>query len=271
MSEVSPLPGLSAVPAPGWLPLSGKSLLVLVGVTGVGKSTALAALPGLTLLPDRRELTDTVMILPLSGGPVLGREERFALTARYRQAHPGGMAEALGMLHADPALWSGGLVFDGLRGRDEVAYAAQHFPAWRFVSLHAPDHLRVRRLLGRADHFDTVSRFDTVSGVVGHGAGQDPPLSRALEELAGAAQVFTPAELDGLAALQAAGFSAAEILAKTRIVLSERRHYDPQAARAVLGTLPAARHLELDTARLSPQEVAERIRAWLPLATAGRP
>ncbi|MCD0177696.1 ATPase, partial [Deinococcus sp. 14RED07] len=78
--------------------LSDLPLTVLVGVTGVGKSTALAALtgadPAMRVLPDRREVTDAVMILPATGGaPVRDREERFRLTARYRQQHPGGMAQ----------------------------------------------------------------------------------------------------------------------------------------------------------------------------------
>jgi energy-coupling factor transporter ATP-binding protein EcfA2 len=257
------LPGLSPVSAAGWLPLASQPLTVLVGVTGVGKSTALAALNGLKLLPDRREVTDAVMILPLAGGPVADREERFALTARYRLEHPGGMAQALGSLCADPQLWSGPLVFDGLRGQDEVHFAAQHFPLWRFVSLHAPDSVRVRRLLGRGDSFDSVS-FDSVSfDSVSSATGESGNLRRALEHLGGATQIFTPAELDELAALETTGLSSAEILSKTRIVLSERQHYDPAAARTVLSPLTAERHLELDTHLLSPQAVAGQIAAWL--------
>lgn len=269
MTDVPLLPGLSlSVPsapetaapnaAASWFPLSEQPLLVLVGVTGVGKSTALGVLSGLKLLPDRREVTDVVMIRPQAGRAVTDREERFALTARYRETHPGGMAQALGALHADPALWSGPLVFDGLRGQEETEYAARHFPAWRFVSLHAPDLLRVRRLLGRADRFDAVSA-----------GGRETDLRRALEAVPAAAQVFTPAELDELATLQQAGFTPDDVLAKTRIVVSERQHYDPQAARAVLSALPADRHLDLDTAALSPQQVAERITAWLGAALPG--
>lgn len=261
---IAALPGLaparigSGPAAPRlWRPLAGEPLVVLVGVTGVGKSTALSALLSgpapLKLLPDRRELTDAVMILPLAGGPVSDREARFALTARYREAHPGGMAQALGSLYADPQHWTGTLVFDGLRGAEEVGYAARSCPAWRFVSLHAPDALRVRRLLGRADAFDSV----------GEDSGHQSDLRRALAELPGAGQVFTAAELDGLASLAASGHAAADVIAKTRIVLSERRHYDPQAARAVLKTLPAARCLDLDTERLGPAEVAAQIMAWM--------
>ena len=255
------LPGLSPTPRSGWPGLAGRPLTVLVGVTGVGKSTALAALLSgastLKLLPDRREVTDAVMILPVTGGPVSDREARFELTARYRASHPGGMAQALGSLWADPAAWSGPLVFDGLRGKSEVEYAAAHFLSWRFVSLHAPDAVRVRRLLGRADAFDQV----TGSPSVGHqDSGLD--LRAELAALKGVHGVFGAAELDGLAELVGEGHNAAEIVAKTRIVVSERRNYDPQAARAALRLLPAERWLDLDTDLLAPGEVARRIRAW---------
>ncbi|MGY2897082.1 ATPase [Deinococcus sp. UYEF24] len=256
------LPGLSVAAYDHWLPLATQPLLVLVGVTGVGKSTALAVLDSLNLLPDRREVTDAVMILPQVGGPVSDREQRFALTAQYRQGHPGGMAQALGSLYADPARWSGGLVFDGLRGQDEVEYAARQFPQWRFVSLHAPDVVRVRRLLGRADGFDRVGTQSQT--------GQNADLGAALATLGGAAEVFTQAELTEIATLEAQGFAPADILAKTRIVVSERRNYDPQAARRVLSALPSGRSLDLDTSLLSPEEVAQAIRAWLPEAEAAK-
>lgn len=233
-------------------PLAALPLIVLVGVTGVGKSTALAALSAehLRVLPDRREVTDAVMIGPLAGQAVTDRQERFALTARYREAHPGGMAQALGGLWAAPEAGER-LVFDGLRGLDEVRYAAGQFAAWRFVNLHTPDVLRVRRLLGRGDAFDQVKSS---------GGGD---LARELAALPGAEQVFAPAELGELAALAAAGHLPGDILAKTSIVLTEKLNYDPAAARAVLLGLPPERVLDLDTAALPPEEVARRIRSWL--------
>lgn len=257
----SPLPGLRAadspptfLPGPAERPLGDLPLTVLVGVTGVGKSTALAALreadPALKVLPDRREVTDAVMILPLSGGPVSDREERFRLTALYRQTHPGGMAQALGSLLADTGHWGEQPVFDGLRGEDEVRYAAAHFPRWRFVALGAPDAVRVRRLLGRGDHFDQIRT---------EGAED---LRAALEGLKGSAEVFTAAELDDLAGLVKEGHRPEDILAKTKIVLSERRNYDPAAAEAALRTLPPERALILDTVRLSPEQVGAAVRAW---------
>lgn len=240
-------------PREGERPLGHLPLTVLVGVTGVGKSAALSALQALDgrkVLPNRREVTDAVMLWPEVGRAVTDREERFALTAQYRAAHPGGMAQALGALLADRH-WGVSPLFDGLRGLDEVRYAAQHFPAWRFVALGAPDAVRVRRLLGRADSFDVMAER------AGNGS-----LRTRLTELGGVSDVFSPAELDALAALEGPGCPAAGILAKVRIVLSERRQYDPAAAEALLRTLPPRRALILDTVALNPAQVARAVQAW---------
>lgn len=48
-----------------------------------------------------------------------------------------------------------------------------------------------------------------------------------------------------------------------RIVLEEQRHYDQQAARERLESLPPSRRLLLDTDRLSATEVAGAAREWL--------
>ncbi|EYB69744.1 hypothetical protein DEIPH_ctg002orf0068 [Deinococcus phoenicis] len=252
-----PLDHLYAAPprGPHQARLADLPLTVLVGVTGVGKSTALGALraasPQARVLPDRREVTDQVMILPLAGGPVTDRAERFRLTARYREQHPGGMAHALGTLTADTGYWGERPLFDGLRGLAEVQYAADTFPAWRFVALHAPDTVRVRRLLGRADTFDRV-----------RGTAAAGSLRAQLDTLPGVDKVFTPADLGALAALEAEGHAPTDILAKTRIVVTERQHYDPDAAAAFLGTLPRQRALLLDTVTLSPGQVAAATQAW---------
>lgn len=47
-----------------------------------------------------------------------------------------------------------------------------------------------------------------------------------------------------------------------RVVVEENRHYDPEAAWRLLAPLPAVRRLRLDSARLTPEEVAAAVRAW---------
>ncbi len=80
-------------------------LLILVGLTGTGKTTTVNALRevGLDfhLLPNRRAMTDEFIIgylQKLDGDSVevvRDRTERFAYTRRYREMFPGGMAWAL--------------------------------------------------------------------------------------------------------------------------------------------------------------------------------
>ncbi len=127
----SPLPD-------SWRPLAACPLMILVGVTGVGKSTVLAHLAefGLdyALLPDRRVLTDRLIISAMQaqeGGPiqpVTDRGLRFDYTRRYREQYRGGMAHALAQVSASPVLAGRLLLFDGLRGANEVQHAAQALP-----------------------------------------------------------------------------------------------------------------------------------------------
>lgn len=261
MTATSPLlPHLrlpTTPPAGVEVPLGDLPLIVLVGVTGVGKSTALGALnsPELRVLPDRREVTDAVMIWPQAGKTVSDREERFRLTAQYRQDHPGGMAQALGSLVADTRHWGQRPVFDGLRGLDEVQYAATHFPKWRFVALGAPDVVRVRRLLGRGDQFDQI-QADQVQ------TAEATNLVAALAELKGVGDVFDTAQLTELAGLVSEGHAPQDILAKTKIVVSERRNYDPAAAEQFLHTLPPEHALILDTVALNAEQVAAAVQEW---------
>ncbi len=246
--------------------LGDLALTILVGVTGVGKSTALAALVSeqrtdlpAKVLPDRRQVTDVVMIFPHAGGPVQDREERFRLTAQYRQQHSGGMAQALGSLVANTDYWGLTPIFDGLRGLDEVQYAAQTFPKWRFVALGAPDLVRVKRLLGRDDQFDNIQLEGQLEGQT---TTNSASLRSNLAALKGVEQVFSPSELDELANLSTEGYSSSDILAKAKIVVSERKNYDPVAAEKFLRTLEPARALILDTLALNPSQVATSVKDW---------
>lgn len=240
-------------PGAPWQSLAGLEFLVLVGVTGVGKTTTLEALRatglGYSLLPDRRLVTDVVMIHALAGKLVTDREERFALTAKYRELHPGGMAQAIGGLSVNLEMLPPPLVFDGLRGLDEVSYASEHCAGARFIVLDAPDIVRVERLLGRSDAFDRVQVVNA-----------DGSVMTRLEAIEGVQDVFTPAQLEQLAALE---MDADEIVVKTKIVVTERQNYDPIAARNHLLRLGERRVLYVDTTTSSPEGVARKIKEWL--------
>ena len=225
-------------PRPGSRPLPDLDLLLLVGLTGVGKTSFTREL-GWPLLPNRRWLVDHYVLPRLGADPAkLDRTERFELTARWRREHPGGLAEALAAAYAEP-VWP--LVFDGLRGEAEVAYARQRFPRARFVVLEAPVRVRLERLLGRADAFDR-SRTNTTD-------------ERRLHRLA--AGVLDSGEVEGLLTRH----PAQELAEKLQIIAAEQQNYHPEGPRRALAG--CRRALFVDTTALSPPQAARRVREWL--------
>jgi len=268
--EIAPGLGVGDAPA-GWRPLADAPLLILVGVTGVGKSAAVDALGQLgvdfALLPNRRELTDKLIISHLQqrdGAPlalVRDRQRRFDYTRRYRERNPGGMAHPLARLWLNPARRDGLLLFDGLRGEAEVSCAAERLPQARFVVLDAPDAVRVQRLLGRNDAFDHI--------------GDEPAAPPAENDadahlrdfdalgVADARHLFAPAEEQALLDLARRGdVTAADLAAKLRIVVSERRNYDPAAAILALENIAPGRTLVVDTVTNDPVAAAYAVKAF---------
>jgi energy-coupling factor transporter ATP-binding protein EcfA2 len=250
-----------------WQPIAARALLVLVGVTGVGKSTTLAALQRAGLayhsLPDRRDLTDRLIIptmLAVSGaplGPVTDRTQRFALTRVYREHHPGGMGAALSTLLVDVTQTPGLLLFDGLRGENEVTHAARLLPRARFVVLDAPDAARVIRLMDRQDPFDVIAARADAHAV--HELQRFVAL-----RVEGAEALFTPQEQHILADLVSTGEATADDLRKAlTIVVEERRNYDPTTTRAALVATAPARTLIVDTVADAPQSIALKILDFL--------
>jgi len=227
----------SLEPAPSLVPAREVPLLILVGLTGVGKSTLVEAL-GLPRLPDRRELVDRYVLPRYGAEPPIPREERFRLTRRFREEFPGGVAEVLYRGYAAPRPL---LLFDGLRGEAEVAFALEHLPQALFVVLHAREGTRLRRLLVRQDAFDRVEVA--------------PEEYTRLRELAQG--VLTEEELSQALSLA----PVEEVLAKLKIVAEEKRNYDPHGPLRLLRGHPRA--LVLDTETLTPEEEAERVRSFL--------
>ncbi len=258
--------------------MAERALLIVVGLTGVGKSTTLEALrttvPGARLLPNRRALADALIIPEaqrLEGvpqQPVRDRLERFRLTARYRRAHPGGVAHALERYLASDAPGASDAplaLFDNLRGEDEVGYAVEVFAHARFVALEAPAAVRVLRLAGRGDAFDRVGAGDAVHHAPNdeahheaHGAMRDALLAR-LQRIEGLERLTDLARL----AADAARLDPDAVATGARVVAEESLHYDPLAAWQRLEPLPAHRRLRLDTGRLDPRQVARRLASWL--------
>lgn len=251
MTKEITISGLSANKPAGWVPLSETNCLILVGVTGVGKSTTVDALAqaglSFSLLPNRRTITDHFMIQFLQEqagepiAPVTDRAARFDYTRRYREQFAGGMGHTIASLTIDPQeITTDWLIFDGLRGQNEVQHAADVLPNARFLVLEAPDTVRVQRLLGRNDAFDKISGLDTGDTDLTQFKrlfGDDGV--RQLEALVDSGKV----ELDTL-------------MSKIAIVQKERENYDPFMTKMALRHDAPERTICVDTSELSAAQAA---------------
>lgn len=255
-----------SLPWPHLTPLADLPLVILVGLTGVGKTTTLNQLDNMgvpfTLLPNRRKITDEVIITAMQRedgqppAPVKDRLARFDYTARYRARYPGGMAFALSRLAVNPFKMPFPLIFDGLRGLEEVQQAAYLLKRVRFVVLDAPDTVRLTRLLQRGDAFDAAAvRTETVSG----------DWLAALKAIPDVGLVFSPNQIEQMARWgQTAQFTVDDVVKKVSIIVEERRNYDSNMARIYLShTLPPGRVLVADTAAHWAGAVAKQIADWL--------
>ncbi|MCY3834503.1 MAG: hypothetical protein OXG85_15935 [Chloroflexi bacterium] len=163
LAEKYPL--VSLIEGDGRKPLGCQALVMLVALTGTGKSTTLDRLRarradiGAGSIPTRRELADWIAIplaQALAGEPLArarDRRKRFAHTRRFAQRVPGGMAAAFSWLNIADS-FDGLIVAEGIRGANEIRYALEHFPRWKIVELALNPVTRLRRLSGRVDDFD---------------------------------------------------------------------------------------------------------------------
>jgi ABC-type cobalamin/Fe3+-siderophores transport system ATPase subunit len=264
----------AGVPIPSsWRSVKDVRSLVIVGLTGVGKTTVLTQLKSALakgngivdcqLLPNRREVTDVLMIpfvqrydgLPVE--PVKDRAERFEITRRYRQLFAGGMAHALSQLSVPSPKQGSIVIFDGLRGENEIRHAANLLPHARFLMLDAPDAVRIERLVSRQDAFDSLSSSAEMN--------QGQSISGFAElGVSGLEEILTSQEQARLLALvNARTVEAGDLAARAKIVLAERRNYDPIATRNALLEHAEDRSLVVDTATLSPAEIVSETIQWL--------
>jgi len=253
--------------------LAERPVAILVGFTGAGKSTTVAAMArrGLitSILPDRRELTDAVILPAMvgpAGGPVTDRAERFALTAAFRERHPGGMGEVLAHLRFHRAPGPGLIAFDGLRGTTEVRAAAALSQAF-FIYLDTAVDIRIQRLCQRHDPFDQiVTRPPALSPR--EQADRSAQVSALLDSYQ-LDRLLSPAERAALADRLAADEVAdADIAKAAMIVTEEARHYDEAETLLALQAVAEDRMLSAPSGRLGPEGVVDRIAdalaAWAP-------
>ena len=235
------------------------AITFIVGLTAVGKTTTLEALQNrhVYLLPNRRELTDTIIIPDMQeklGQPkarVIDRLERFSLTKAYREHHPEGIIHALKHYIDQVTLPTKTLLFDNIRGLNECQAAHTSFSNARFLFLDAPYRVRLERLIGRNDAFDRV----TIKTA-------DKSFEERLQRLYGIEFMFSQSELEHLYTSpqdkQKAILDALSILSK------EYENYNSEKALKYLQTkLDDKRLLYLDSSKLGLSEVVKKIEAWL--------
>ncbi len=296
--------GVGQPPPKGWREITAFPLLILVGGSGVGKSVAIQQLTqrwypeALHILPNRRELTDRLVVAPLQRADgvevkALGRMEKLAYIRRFRQMHPPGLAYPFAHLWVDGSLLDGRslLVFDGLRGEEEVRFAAAALPQARFAAFDAPVFVRLCRLINRNDAYDSVSgsparpasnagplRPASNAGPLrpasnGGPLNSDPQNSTNLCQRLGvpeACGMFSPAEEEALHGLLTSGdVTEKDLRDRLKVLAGEYGLYDVEAAIRILNDLAPERTVTIDTVTHNPQQVGKRLFAFIALAFKG--
>ncbi|MEH1765941.1 MAG: AAA family ATPase [Nostoc sp.] len=249
-----------------WLPITTFPLLIIVGMTGVGKSTITKALAeeGLdfTLLPNRRALTERLIIAPMlkmedKFVQPLCRIKRLTYARLYREHFPGGMGRILASLYINPQQVNSLLVFDSLRGENEVNYAATTLENAKFVMLIAPNKVRLERLLKRHDPFDRIDNQELENS--------RQILPEALTNFASfgvpeASAYFTRQEEQEILELVSRQVvTDVELRDKLKIFVEESQTYDSVTTKQILEAMDRSdRSLIIDTIT-SPQESAKVI------------
>ncbi|MEH2061093.1 MAG: AAA family ATPase [Nostoc sp.] len=264
--HLSPGVGVGFPVPKDWLPIKTFPLLIIVGMTGVGKSTIIKAMAeeglNFTLLPNRRALTERLIIAPM-----LKMEEkvvqphcriqRLTYARLYREYFPGGMGHILASLHVNPQEVNSMLVFDSLRGVNEVLYAAKALENAKFIMLTAPNMLRLERLLKRDDPFDQIANQN-----LEHNRQIFP---EALTNFASlgipeASNYFTPKEEQEILELvNKRVVTDVELRDKLKIFVEESQNYDSVATKQILEAMHTSdRSLIIETTA-SPQQSAKAI------------
>lgn len=167
-------PNIRLSPENGFVSVVNLPVLMLVALTGTGKTTTLNALTEnygalfqVDLLPARRDLANFIIIPTaqvLAGDaiqPVSNREDRFRYTGLFAQYFEGGMAAVYAALFCTPTTTP--IISEGIRGAQEIRYALVHCTGWQIVELSLHPMTRLQRLSSRNDAFDQVNGSDDLS------------------------------------------------------------------------------------------------------------
>ncbi|NEP86091.1 MAG: AAA family ATPase [Okeania sp. SIO2C2] len=251
-----------------WVSIKNEALVIIVGLTGVGKSTVINTLTesGLdfTLLPNRRTLTTELIIPHITATneqnvQTICRIDRFKYTRQYQKSFPGGMGHILTQLQVNPSLINHPLIFDGLRGKNEVTYAANTLKKAKFIILDAPLSVRLKRLLTRSDAFDRITKYPDNEVV-------NPQKIMSFSDfgIPEASNLFTfDEEQEILTLLERGVYNSVDVCERLNILVEESRNYDSEATKTALQTIAPERTLLLDTTKFSPQQLTQKILAYL--------
>ena len=247
--------GIGATNDQDFIPLVQFPIFILVGVTAVGKTTMKKQLSedyNFHTLPDRRILTDRIIIPQMQNltsnlESTSDRALRFTLSEAYKKKHPGGMAQILSLIKIKNRNKSKlPVLFDGLRGLNEVRFAATRLPKARFIVLTTPDPIRIMRLLQRHDSFDQA---------------KIPERENPLNLLAG---LGSPEQLKLL--LDYAKENSIDdrtLQEKAQIVIDEKKYYDQnETCRFLTQTFPE-KTIAIDSAKTSCADINQKIERLL--------
>jgi hypothetical protein len=261
---IQPYLGTGYATPPGWKAITNFPLIIIVGVTGTGKTTftnnLVEAGYDFELLPDRRDLTDQLIIAPLQREDhqevrALPRMQRVPYIRHYQQRHPAGLAYAISQLYVDPAVCSKFLIFNGLRGESEVQYSIDASPKSQFIVLDASNIVRAKRLLERKDSYDRTSKYKQENLSMLEKAASFDALG-----VPEAAEIFSLDEEQSLLEMTRNGnVTVAELRDILQLLCVERSLYNKDETIATLLSLAPERTLVIDTTTLNPKEVTKKI------------
>lgn len=247
-----------------WQAITKYPLLILVGLTGVGKTTITKNLLNsefnFTLLPNRRTLADKVIFptFTQSEESIYCRIKRLEYTRKYQQIYSGGMAYILSQLKIPIKSEKSLLIFDGLRGKNEVIYAAQMLPNARFIVLEASDNTRLQRLINRQDVFDYIHPSSTES--LSNPRNKQELKSFADLNMSEVSKFLTPTEQEEWLKIVNQGKIKVSVLKdKLKIIFKERQNYDIIETREAILKIAPERTLTLNTACYSCKHISQMI------------
>lgn len=177
LSVVDKYPQVSFVPTESYHSLAKCQMVMLVALTGTGKTTTLnqlaeisndGASDALKIIPSRREIADWIAIptaqvlLNEPIQPVTDRVQRFHYTRTFAEQVSGGMARAFSWVNVSTN-YQGHILSEGIRGENEIRYALEHCLGWHIIELALHPMIRLKRLSSRDEVFDEAEGAEDVS------------------------------------------------------------------------------------------------------------